>query len=82
MRVTLYTKENCSLCDAVHEQLEILQHEIAFDLVLRDIERDAADFERFHHQIPVVDIDGRRVLNAPIAPRELASALHKVSAHG
>ncbi len=82
MRVTLYTKENCLLCDSVHEQLEILQHEAAFDLVLCDIERDAADFERFRHQIPVVDIDGQRVLRAPIAPRELASALQEVAAHG
>ena len=79
MQVTLYTKENCSLCDAVQEQLEILQHEFAFDLVLRDITQDAATFERLHHQIPVVDVDGQRTLRAPITPSELFAALREAA---
>ncbi len=79
MRVTLYTKKNCSLCDAVYEQLTLLQHEITFELVLRDITQDAAEFERFRHQIPVVAIDGQPVLRAPIAPRDLENALRQAA---
>lgn len=58
MLVTLYTKPGCTLCDELKADLLLLQEEIGFSLVERNIEEDPDDYARFQYLIPVLDIDG------------------------
>jgi glutaredoxin len=60
MEVVIYSKPGCHLCDVVKAQLERLRESIAFDLREVNILEDAASFEKFKEEIPVVFINGRK----------------------
>lgn len=65
MRVTLYTKPECPLCDECKADLRALQSEFGFVLEERSILDDPEFFARFQFLIPVVDIDGGPLLYPP-----------------
>ena len=74
MRVTLFGRPGCLLCDEVRDELRTLQSQIPHELVEVNIESDAALLSRFMEQIPVVVI-GPYTLRAPIASNDLRVAL-------
>ena len=65
MRVTLFTKENCQLCDAIKYELLDLQAEYRFEMneVFVDAEAEAQEVE--DPRVPYVQIEreGRIVSN-------------------
>ena len=65
MRVTLYTKPGCVLCDELKADLLALQPEIGFALVEQNIEEDEDDFARFRYLIPTVDVENGPLLTPP-----------------
>lgn len=65
MRVTLYSKPGCLLCDELKTLLQELQSEVEFVLTERNIEDDADDFARYRYLIPVLDIEGDVLLYPP-----------------
>lgn len=65
MRVTLYSKPECSLCDTVKADLLSIQERFGFDLLERNIEEDPEEFARFRYLIPVLDIAGEELLYPP-----------------
>ncbi|MCB0045762.1 MAG: glutaredoxin family protein [Caldilineaceae bacterium] len=65
MRVRLYTKPGCSLCDELKADLQALQSEIGFVVEECNIEANQADFARFRYLIPVLDIEGGPLLHPP-----------------
>jgi glutaredoxin len=73
--VVLYSKPGCHLCDMTHQLLLGLQRE--FDLAIEeiDITRDAALLERYRETIPVLVIDDRTTLAAPIRTADIRAAL-------
>ncbi len=75
MQITLYNKPACHLCTEVKADLLVLQDEIDFVIVERNIEADPADFERFRYLIPVLDIEGGEVLYPPHTFYVLRNAL-------
>ena len=74
MRVTLYSKEDCELCDQAKADLESLQSEIPHQLIEIDIQADPTLFERFGQQIPVVEV-GPYTLAAPFSKTDLQVSL-------
>ena len=74
MRVTLYGRPGCTLCDEVRDELRRLQAQVPHELVAVNIESDAVLHSRFVEQIPVVVI-GPYTLRAPISPTDLRVAL-------
>jgi len=87
MRVTLYSKPDCPLCDACKADLHALQSEFSFVMEERSILDDQALFERFRYLIPVVDVDGGPLLYPPhdwlTLRRALSGAqLQEESSHG
>ena len=75
MKVTLYTKEECGLCEQAEEMLRRLQRVIQFDLHFVDISTDSLAHERYWDRIPVVVVDGRELAAAPIDEARLKAAL-------
>ncbi len=73
--VVLYGKPGCHLCDIAHQLLLGLKRE--FDLTIEevDITRDDALLARYWDKIPVVVIDDRMTLAAPVRTAELRAAL-------
>lgn len=64
MRLTLYSKPGCHLCDQLKADLANLQGELAFEIDERNIETAPADYERFRYLIPVLAV-GDRFLYPP-----------------
>jgi hypothetical protein len=75
MRVTLYSKPGCPLCDELKADLLGFQTVMGFTLLERNIEDDADDFLRYRYLIPVLDIEGGALLYPPHAWDVVQSAL-------
>ena len=54
MKVVVYSKENCSLCD----EAKAILHELQVEFEEIDIYKDERWLERYHLMIPVIEIDG------------------------
>lgn len=74
MRVTLFTRENCTLCDQVKLDLASLADELPHHLQEVDIDEDPDLYERYNEKIPVCLI-GPYTLEAPIRKVDLEVAL-------
>lgn len=74
MRVTLYARSECELCDRVREQLVALQDEIPHQLVEVDIESEPTLTTRYGERVPVVEV-GPYTLSAPFSELDLKVAL-------
>lgn len=57
LRVTLYSKPDCHLCETLKADLLSMQASLGFRLIERNIEADPDDFLRFRYLIPVLDIE-------------------------
>jgi hypothetical protein len=76
MRVTLYSKPGCSLCDELKSDLLEFQATMGFELHERNIEDDADDFQRYRYLIPVLDVEGGALLYPPHTWETVQRALH------
>lgn len=65
MRVVLYSKPDCGLCDELMQELLEIQKEIQFELLECNILEDAEAFARYRYLIPVLDIEGGELLYPP-----------------
>jgi glutaredoxin len=76
VRLTLYSKPGCHLCEQAKDKIERLRAR-GYDLTIdeRDISADPALFERFRHTIPVVELPDGRTLEAPISEYKLEQLL-------
>ena len=58
LRVTLYSKPDCHLCEQLHDDLAFLQREITFAVDSQDITQDERLFAQLRYLIPVLEIAG------------------------
>ncbi len=82
MKVTLYAKPECGLCNELKEVLAHLQQEIEFVVEEQNIEHDPVNYERFRYLIPVLDIENGQMLYPPHNFNSVRSALLSVYTDG
>lgn len=75
MKVTLYTKQDCGLCDKAERVLRNYQRSLGFDLEIVDIEGEEEAYRRYWARVPVVLADGKEVAEAPIDETRLKAVL-------
>jgi glutaredoxin len=75
MRVTLYSRPGCHLCEELKVTLAALEEDVPFVLQERNIEDDLTVFERYRYLIPVLDIENGPLLYPPHEWEILAGAL-------
>jgi hypothetical protein len=75
VRVVLYGKPGCCLCDLVESRLAVMRERRPFDLVKVDILSDPALEARFGTTIPAVEIDGRLVSEGRFDENAVARAI-------
>lgn len=75
MRVTLYIKENCGLCEKAEDVLKRARKIIPFEQELVHIEDSPALFNRYGERVPVVVVGGQEVASAPVDEKRLIAAL-------
>ncbi len=76
MRLTLYSKAGCHLCEEAKGKIDRLRAR-GYDLEVAetDITADPALFERYRYTIPVVELPDGRQLAAPISEYKLEQLL-------
>lgn len=78
LKVILFTKAGCSLCDELKMSLETFQNTYPHQLQEVDITQDNSLHKQYRYSIPVVRI-GEQELTAPITAVQLQNALQKAS---
>jgi glutaredoxin len=73
--LTLYSKPGCHLCEIVEQILTGLRREFEFTLDRVDISADPNLMQKYGALIPVVVVDEKKVLTAPIHVADLYAAL-------
>ena len=56
MKVTFYTKENCSLCDLAREMLGDLRDDASLEIEAVDITKSPEAWAEYREMIPVVEV--------------------------
>jgi glutaredoxin len=78
IKLTLYTKSDCCLCDEALEALERVRAERPFELESVDIEGDAELMSRYAERIPVVHVSGIPTFEYRIDENELRQIVSAV----
>jgi glutaredoxin len=74
-RIVVYSKPGCHLCENALALLEELRTEFSLDVEEIDIEREPGLLRKYFDQVPVLIIDQRTTLAAPIREKEIRAAL-------
>ena len=74
-QVILYSKPGCHLCEPVEDVILTVRREREFEFIVRNIEDDPADFEKYKHAIPVVVVDGKEIARYKLSRMQLETAL-------
>ena len=53
-RLTLYYRQDCHLCDDMREQLQAMQNQRPFELLMADVDGDPALEKRYGSLVPVL----------------------------
>lgn len=75
--VTFYTREGCHLCDDALAIIEQIRTALPFELVVRDLDREAPrdKLAAYDHEVPVVELDGRKIMKYHVDPERLTRLL-------
>jgi glutaredoxin len=79
VKLTLYSKPGCHLCEALRAFVDELQPTFGFDIEEVDIRRDAELFTRYRYEIPVLFVDGEEVSRGTVSEREIVARLKRVA---
>ncbi len=81
IRVELYGKPDCSPCEEAKALLRRLQKELDFELVEVDVSLDPAQAARYRTEVPVLFVDGRKVLKLRFTEKQARRAIARAIAH-
>ncbi|RMF26509.1 MAG: glutaredoxin family protein [Cyanobacteria bacterium J083] len=76
MKLILYSKPGCHLCEGLEEKLAAVQ-EVKFELEIRDITSREEWFAAYQYEIPVlcVDLEGKEQALPRLSPRSSVKQL-------
>jgi glutaredoxin len=75
MKVTLYTRRGCHLCDEAKVAIEAARRRRAFDYEELDIDSDARLLQLYNEEVPVIAIDGKKAFKYRLTADELLKKL-------
>lgn len=78
MRVDIYSKPSCSLCEKALAVVEQVRARVPFELYITDIRQSPELFETWRNDIPVVLIEGMPVFKHRVDAEVLEARLRGV----
>ena len=75
MRLTLYGRHECHLCQEMRAVVDALRVDVAFDLDEVDIDGDPALAAAYGEEIPVLLVNGRKAFKYRVTPAALRARL-------
>jgi len=76
LRLTLYSKSNCLLCEEAKQAIAEFQQECELTLDVVDISKDAKLWDKYQFDIPVLFVKGQEAARHHIGVKKLR-VLHK-----
>ena len=75
MKVTLYTRRGCHLCDDARLAISAARRRRSFYYEELDIDTDAKLLQLYNEEVPVIAIDGRKAFKYHVTTDELLKKL-------
>ena len=75
MKVTVYTRSGCHLCDEAKQVIESVRRRTAFDYEEFDIDSDPRLRQLYNEEVPVIAIDGKKAFKYRVTAPELLKLL-------
>jgi glutaredoxin len=75
MRLTLYGRADCHLCDEMRAVVDAVSREMRFELEEVDVDGDPALAAMYGEEVPVLLVNGRKAFKYRVTPRELRRRL-------
>ena len=75
MKVTLYTRSGCHLCDDAKQAIDSARRRTVFDFEEFDIDSDPELRRLYNAEVPVIAIDGRKAFKYRLTADELVKKL-------
>jgi glutaredoxin len=79
MKITIYTKKDCHLCEEAKAILSRFAHEYPLSVDEIDIESDSATFEKYRYEIPVVLLNDRKIFKYRIDEKKFHRILREAA---
>ena len=73
--MVVYSRHDCCLCDEALAEIDKARAELEFDVRVVDVDGDPALVARYGHEVPVVEVDGRKAFKFRVTSRELVRLL-------
>ena len=78
MKLTLYGKPGCCLCDEARAAVAEVREELPFDLEEVDVSADPRLNREYGERIPVLEVDGEEAFELGVDPASLRNLLDTV----
>ncbi len=76
-QITLYTRENCCLCEEMKEVVREVAGEVPLEMEEVDVDGDPDLREKYGNEVPVLFINGRKAFKYRVTEGELKKRLRK-----
>ncbi len=76
IKLTLFTKENCGLCEEAKDAIRMVQSEYEIEVNEIDIYSDDALLEEYQLMIPVIQMNGETVAYGKIHKIDILNAIN------
>ena len=76
-RIVFYTRERCHLCHEALAELRQIREQHPFELEVLDLDHQATPDKReaYDHEVPVVELDGRKIMKYRVERERLLRLL-------
>jgi glutaredoxin len=75
IRVTLYGRDGCHLCDEMRAVVERVARDLSFAVEEVDVDSDPSLVQAYGHDVPVLCINGRKAFKYRVDDRALRARL-------
>ena len=76
-RVVVYSRTDCCLCDEALAEVERARRSIDFGVAVVDVDSDPDLAARYGHEVPVVEVDGRKAFKFRLTADQLLRRLRR-----
>lgn len=75
--ITFYTRKDCHLCSEALSAIARVRHDHAFELRIVDLDVEAPADKRaaYDWEVPVIELDGRKIMKYRVDEQRLARLL-------
>jgi len=77
VRLTLYTRKDCCLCEDMKASIRAAGRKVAIDLVEVDVDASPDLVERYGAEVPVLFVNGRKAFKYRLTAKELEQRLRR-----